>query len=278
MRKILIFLGIIIALLSGIYFALGDGFLHVTFLEIGQGDSVLVRTPHGQNILIDGGPERTVAERLDEELPFWDYTIDYLILTHADSDHLTGLIDVLRRYEVSAVLTSAQFSTNPTYQVFLEEIQTQKIPVQIISADDDIFLEENLVWNTIYPLDEIFDNSKNLNNQSVVGRLVYGQTSFLFTGDVEAEGEFEMFTAGQPLRSNVLKLSHHGSYTGNTELFLKTVAPDFTVVSAGKNNRYGHPDRRVLQTCEDLDLEVLRTDELGSLHFISDGKTVKYQP
>lgn len=266
----------VFALLVSVYTALGDGLLHVNILDIGQGDSILVRTPHGQNILIDGGPDNTVAECLGDELPFWDYKIDFLILTHADADHLNGLITVLRRYQVGAVLTSAQFSTTPAYQIFLDEIQTQKIPLTVLDYEDDFWLEENLKWDTLYPFDQTFDDDTDLNNQSVVARLSYGETSFLLTGDAETDTEEDIFFHGAMLESTVLKISHHGAGTGSSKFFLDQVDPQFAVISVGKNNRYNHPNPEVIQTLDELEIPILRTDISGSLHFISDGQNVKY--
>lgn len=276
-KKILILIGIC-AFILGFYLARGDGLLHVTFLNVGQGDSILIQTPHGRNILVDGGPDSTINYRLGEELPFWNYKIDLMILTHADSDHLAGLIDVLRRYSVGAVLTSTQFADTPTYQVFSEELQKNKIPLRFIDAEDNFQLEENLFWDTLFPFDKTFDGKSDLNQKSVVARLVYGENIFLLTGDLEEADEWRLFERGVLLQSDVLKLAHHGSKTGNSLLFLQAVNPRFAVASVGANNNYGHPNTEVLERCEALKIPVLRTDELGSLHFLSDGKELKYLP
>jgi len=278
MRKLFLFFGIILAGIGTFYLALGDGLLHVTFLDVGQGDSVLVRTPRGQNILIDGGPDWAVVTRLAEELPFGEATLDYVVLTHADADHLAGLNYIFRRYRVGTLLTSANFSETLTYERFLREIQTENIPVQVIDAGNDFVFEPGVSWDTLYPLEKTFTKNTNNNAQSVVGRLSYGANSFLLTGDLDTEGEKNILAQGFDVRSDLLKLAHHGSNTGNSALFLQTVQPRWAVVSVGANNSFGHPRAEVLARCAELQIPLVRTDTQGSLHFISDGQALQYLP
>lgn len=254
----------------------GRSNLEVTFLDVGQGDAILIETPFGQNILIDGGPDGKIIKRLSEELPWWDRKIDLMILTHPHSDHVSGLVDVLKRYEVSKVLYTGAIHNSPDYIAWLELIKEKRVDLNIINHPQKILLGDDCVLDIIYPLtkDDI-DRQSNLNNTSIVAKLSYGQTSFLFMGDAEKEVEEALLKNKDKLQADVLKVGHHGSDTSSTEDFLKMVQPDYAVIEVGIDNSFGHPSARVIKRLERANINIFRTDINGSIRFISDGVYLK---
>ena len=253
-----------------------DGRLHVHFLDVGQGDSVLIVTPEGRQILVDGGPAPGGAARaVGSRTAFWDRDLDLVVLTHPDEDHFRGLVAVLGHYGVDVVLEGGGVSENPLYQEWqtaLDEEETRRITAfrgQTIVLDTATRLE---VLNP--PRRPIKGTGSDLNNNAVVLRLEYGRVSFLLTADIEAEAEQRLLQDGLNIRSNVFKVPHHGSKTSTTSRFLSTVSPVAAVISAGAGNPYGHPHPVVTGRLEDLvgkDRTYL-TAERGDIEFITDGK------
>ncbi len=221
--KVLLIFGIIAALAAILVFWLAfqtaDN-LEVDFLDVGQGDSILIKTPYGQNILIDGGPDNSVIEKLGEELPWWDRQIDLMVLTHPHSDHLTGLIDVIKRYKVKKILYTGVVHTSSDYLAWLKLVKNKKIPLIIISRPQIIKLGRDSELNIIYPRKNLAGQTMdNLNNSSIVAKLIYGKTKFLFTGDIESEAEKELADAAVNLQADVLKVAHHGSNNSSGKNF-----------------------------------------------------------
>ena len=245
-------------------------------LDIGQGDAILIKTPERQNILIDGGPDNKVIRALDRNLPFWRRKIDLMILTHPDADHVTGLVEVLKRYEVGRVMGTGVAHTLPAYLEWLEIIKDEDILMDIGKAGMTVELGEDVWLEIVYPLDDFFGIRVEDNNEtSIVGKMIYKETSFLLTGDATIKSEEEMMSAGFDLKSDVLKVGHHGS-KGSTSLeFVEAVRPDYGVISCGKDNKFGHPARRVIKNLERFEVEVLRTDEIGDVILVSDGERIE---
>ena len=250
--------------------------LEVDFLDVGQGDSILIKTPYEQNILIDGGPSPKVLSELGKNLAFFDKNIDLMVLTHPHSDHVDGLIEVLRRYQVKKVLMTGVVHTAPDYLTFLGEINKQKIETQTVIGPQDIILGKDLVLKILYPLVDLSNKQvDNLNNSSIVAKLVYGQTSFLLSADAEELVEQDLLNSKIDLAANVLKVAHHGSKNSTSQEFLAAVKPQFAVISVGKDNDFGHPHLRTLDTLEKNKIMVLRTDQAGTIKFISDGNKLQ---
>ena len=248
--------------------------LIISFFDIGQGDAALIKTPAGQNILIDGGPGTKILEPLSKELSWYDKTIDLMILTHPHSDHVDGLIPVLKRYEVKQILSTGVVHSSPTYLAWLDLVREQNIPLTIVDREQTIDLGDDCRLQIIYPLTNLSGREvSNLNNSSIVARLIYKDTSFLLMGDAEIEVEQELIQAGIYLASDVLNTGHHGSDTSSSEEFLKTVKPEYAIISSGQDNSFGHPSPRVLKRLERIGAKILRTDELGTIKMSSDGKT-----
>ncbi len=249
--------------------------LEVSFLDVGQGDSTLIRTPFGQNILIDGGPDDSVVYGLSQELPWWDRTIDLVILTHPHDDHVFGLIDVLERYRVKKVLYTGALHSSPGYIAWLELIRDKKIPLAIIRGQQRINLGDGCYLDILYPNEDFVNKEvEELNNTSIVTKLVYGETSFLFTGDAEAELENKLLELGIDISANVLKVAHHGSDTSSRADFLVAVDSDIAVISVSSDNDFGHPSGRALKRLERSGAKVYRTDKDGLIKFKSNGMRI----
>ncbi len=251
-----------------------DGRLHVAFLDVGQGDAIFITTPKGQQILVDGGPG-TVAltSALGQEMPFWDHDIDLLVLTHADIDHVSGLVGVLERYQIGGWLDNGAASESKPFQKCQELLKDASIPRQTVKSGDWLHLGRGVDVEVLHPDAELaMGLGADSNNGSVVLRLTWQEASFLLTGDLEAEGESHLMQSGQALSADVLKISHHGSGGASTEDFLAAVAPSYAVISAGAENKFNHPDPVVLERLDQLGaVQILRTDEQGTVEFITDG-------
>lgn len=250
-----------------------DGRLHVAFLDVGQGDAIFVTTPAGEQILVDGGPSPTaLLGSLGKQMPFWDRSIDLLILTHPDSDHLNGLPDLLERYRVGLVLQAAGLEEDgPAYEQWRELIARQGIPLQGVSAGARIETGDGLTLEVLNPPVGAEGGKMNDNDSSVVVRLVSGRVSFLLTGDAGEQAEGWMLSSGRSLGSVVLKVSHHGSDGASSTPFLEAVRPQLAVISVGEGNRFGHPAPGVLERLGAVGAQVFRTDEQGTVEVATDG-------
>jgi competence protein ComEC len=254
-----------------------DDKLHVTFLDVGQGDAIFIETPGGAQILVDGGPDGSaVLSELGRQMPFWDRTLDLVVLTHPDADHLTGLIAVLERYGVRAVVAGHAPHKTDLLQTWETALATGgALPIQG-QAGTRLELSDDITLDILHPVpnsstaneDEI--NASTTNDNSVVMRLVYRNVAFLLPGDVEAEVEQRLVRSGAYLRSTVIKVPHHGSKTSSSQAFLAAAQPQVAVISVGADNDFGHPSRDVLQRLQDTP-HVYRTDRDGCVTISSDG-------
>lgn len=252
-----------------------SGLLEVDFLDVGQGDAIYIKTPNGQDVLIDGGPDNKVLEELGAVMPFWDREIDVVILTHPHADHVSGLLNVLNRYKVKKIYATGILHTAPDYLAFLEETKKQRIPMEIVRALATLDFGEEITMQFIYP-DRSLLNEKidNLNNSSIVARLVYKDEKFLFTGDAEIPVEEELLNKNRDIQADVLKAGHHGSTSSSSEAFVRAVNPKFAVIEVGKDNSFGHPSLRTLALFERLKIPVFQTDLSDTITFLSDGERV----
>jgi len=243
------------------------GLVKAHFIDVGQGDACLVELPGGQTILIDGG-SRAAGEKLLSYLREQGVErIDYLIATHPHEDHIGGLIGVVERMEIGKIYMPRVAHTTRTYEQFLEAIQAKGLKITAARAGVTVDTGEGVEAVFVAPCREDY---KELNDHSAVLKLTYGQVSFLFTGDAEAEAEQDMLAGGADLAAQVLKAGHHGSSTSSSEAFLRAVQPQIAVISAGKDNSYGHPHREVLERLTSLGVEILRTDLAGDIVITAD--------
>ncbi len=253
--------------------SLPDGKLHVYFLDVGQGDAILV-TKDSRQILVDGGPSpQAVTTALGKAMPFWDRTIDLVVLTHPDADHITGLIEVLHRYEVKQVLYPDMDVYSGLYNEFLGLVQEKDISTVLAEAGQRINLGEDIYLDVLNPVPCIQDS--DLDNNSVVLRLESRVISFLLTGDIMKKAEYSLVLRRAVTESAVLKLPHHGSASSTTDEFLNIVNPRIIIISAGIDNRYGHPDEEVMERLTMRgNISIFNTGIHGTIEFISDGNTV----
>jgi competence protein ComEC len=253
-----------------------DDKLHVSFLDIGQGDAILIQTPDGQDILIDGGPDpQKISLELSEKLSFWDRTIDLVACTQPQADHVTGLVEVLQRYKVKQVLEPGVSYNSSIYQEWCNLVEEKQIKRDTAHAGQEIDLGRGIKLQVLNPPEGLWQGtSDDVDNNGVVLRLSWGQISFLFTADIREEVEFELIGQRANLRSTVLKIAHHGSDTSTSQHFLATVDPEVAVICVGADNPFGHPSPGVLERLiaklgED---NVYRTDQDGTIEFITDGE------
>ncbi|XOB42563.1 MAG: ComEC/Rec2 family competence protein [Candidatus Nealsonbacteria bacterium] len=250
--------------------------LEVVFFNIGQGDAIFIETPKNYQILIDGGPNSVILEKLGKEMNFWDRTIDLIILTHPEHDHISGLIEVLKRYKVENILRTGILRDTEEYKEWMRLIENEDSNVKIAEAGQRI-ITPNLFFEILYPFVSLEgQNIKNTNNSSIIARLVFNNNSFLFLGDAYKSIERKLIKENIYLASDILKVGHHGSKTSTSKELLEVVSPQTAVISAGKDNKYGHPHQEVLDILNDYGIKVLRTDEIGDIKIISDGQNIIY--
>jgi len=247
------------------------GMLTVAFLDIGQGDAIYIEAPNGNQMIIDGGPSSGALLRaLGQVMPFWDRSIDVVLATHPDQDHVGGLPALLGRMRVDTVVTTENVSDTGAYAAF-EKAILENNPARVLARRGErIILDEGVVLEILFPAQSTF--GWETNSASIVARLSYGDESFLFTGDSPQSIEkYLVAKDGKALHANVLKLGHHGSRTSSSQIFLSAVNPDYAIISAGLNNKYGHPHKEVIDLLTQFDTPSLTTAELGTIVFKTDG-------
>ncbi|MFA5793262.1 MAG: ComEC/Rec2 family competence protein [Candidatus Gracilibacteria bacterium] len=252
-------------------------YLRVDFLDIGQGDSVLVTTAEKNHILIDGGPGRDVLSELPSALPYLFNEIDLMVLTHPHDDHIEGLIPLLERVPVGAILFSAPAYKSESYDTFLRKIDELKIPMFFAEAGVDFKFGDTFI-DVLYPSNQtVGEEFSNINNSSVILRISDGKNSVLLTGDADESVEAELVDKyGASLKADIFKAGHHGSKYSNTADFLDAVIPNLVVISVGEGNDYGHPHEEVLGRLNSLGIDFLRTDLKGTVSIIFDDCLASY--
>jgi len=247
-------------------------FLEVNFFDVGQGDAIFIETPQLHQILIDGGPTSIILEKLAKEMPFWDRTIDLIILTHPERDHIFGLIEVLKRYKVENILWTGVIRDTSEFKEWKKLIENEGAKIFIAKTGQKIKATRTVLV-ILYPFENLEGQElKDSNNTSIITKLIFGENSFLFTGDVYKSVERELLAKELDIDSDILKVGHHGSKTSSLEEFIKEVSPEIAVIQVGKDNLYGHPHPESLDTLEKYGIRVLRTDENGDIKIISNGK------
>jgi len=280
-KSVLIILGVLFGLnvLAWIgVFQINHANFEVTFFNIGQGDSIFIETSQNQQILIDGGPDDTILEKLGKEMPFWDRTIDLIILTHPEHDHMAGLMEVLKRYRVENILWTGIVRDTAEYREWQKLIKEEGADVFIAQAGQNIKLARNDIANleVLYPFESLEGQEmKDSNNTSVIVKLVYGENSFLFTGDIAKSVERKLINEGTEIDADVLKVGHHGSKNSSAEEFIKAVSPEIAVIQVGQDNSYGHPSEETLAILEKYDVNILRTDLSGDIKILCNSQSFK---
>ncbi len=247
-------------------------YLRVTFFDVGQGDATFIETPGGNQILIDGGPDSRILAKLGDVLPFWDRSLDLVIVTHPHADHLAGLIEVVKRYDVDRVMESGVGHGTPEYAAWQALLKERDIPVVLARRGQRMDAGNSIMLDVLSPAEDAVASADKPHDANIVAVLTHGETTVLFTGDAEKILEYRLlFESPAMLDADVLKVGHHGSKTSSTEVFLKAVSPDSAVISAGKKNRYGHPHPDIIERLRQLNIPLRRTDTDGDIRLESDG-------
>ncbi len=274
-NKILIYVALIFSGL-GLLLVLQSrtgGKLRLIACDVGQGDGILILTPNGRQIVIDGGPGTKIVGCLSKYMPFWDRKVELMVSTHPQEDHMQGLISVLNDYKVDIILSEDIANNLQFYSQWKKLISDKKIKVYEPSAGDTLVLD-GVTVSVLWPGKE--DAAKwrinppvELNQTGIVTKVSYGQFCAYLTADVEKEILEKI--VNEPCA--VLKVAHHGSKTATSELLLEEAKPKIALISVGKNNRYGHPNGEVLDLLKAKNIQIERTDLAGDIEVVSDGKS-----
>jgi len=254
-------------------FAFPTSHLSVSFLDVGQGDAILIQGPTGVQVLVDGGVNQAVLRQLGRELPFYDRSIDAVIATHSDQDHIGGLRDVVERYSVEYFFESGAQSNTSAERVLHTALEKKGVSRTLARKGMRMLLGGGAYIDILFPDRDV--SGLETNTASIVARVVYGDAEFLLTGDSPQSIErFLVASVGDTLESDVLKAGHHGSKTSSSLEFVRTVRPQYVVISAGKDNSYGHPHQEVIDTIRSVGATILGTHTHGTVKFFSDGRRV----
>jgi len=261
------------------FFQITSNEFELSFLDVGQGDAILIQTPEYRNILIDAGPNGKVMEELGKKLNFFNQKIDLFILTHPDLDHYGGILDIFQKYPVDAVVMTGIAVNNQLYRTFLAELKNRDIPVLYPQSSRDLQISQDLYLDLLYPFEGqslIGQEVKNRNNTSIslIIRDSNGNPLALLTGDAEEAQELDLLLSGQDFSSPLFKLGHHGSKTASSAPFLAATKPETVIVSAGKDNKFGHPHEEIMERVKDL--EVFQTSSGSIQMYVINGLLTSY--
>ncbi len=267
--------------------------LRVSFFDVGQGDSSFIETPDHRQILIDGGPDNSVLAKIGRALPFYDRTIDILIITHPDSDHLAGAVEIARNYDMGMILINGKECATKICAEFDKIVKEKNIKVVAARAGQKIDFGNNVKMDILEPSVDsplrkavegetgvasvgakVAASKQDDNNLSIISLLSFGTDSFLFMGDAEDKEEIDLINSWPNLTADVLKIGHHGSKNSTNQLFLDHIKPKISVISVGAKNRYGHPTAEVLEKLKNIGSKIFRTDSGGDIKIESEGKGI----
>ena len=304
MKKIVSSTLISLLLLGGVFVVgekqkLPDGKLHIVFCNVGQGDAIYIKTPKGNDILVDGGPDDKVLGCLSSHMPFWDRDLEMVVLSHPQADHLTGLILVASRYSLSYFITSPAGNTTLGYKKLVDLIKNNGVRVKNVYTGEIIDFGDGVIFKVVWPEEKWAKSKVDLASGQNFGSLLQGiNEEVLGAETIDKElndfstmilvqmNEFDVLLSGDGdsriddmvLADNlfptieVLKVPHHGSKTAMTEKFIQAIHPNLAVISVGKDNKYGHPVLSTLEQIQNTGTKILRTDQKGEIEVVSDGK------
>jgi len=275
-RKITILAGLLLAAAAVWFLVLiqkPEQILETIFLDVGQGDSILIKTPQNQSILIDGGPNNKVLEKLGKYIFSLPKKIDVVILTHPHADHVTGLIEVLKRYKVGLVVINGVYLKTDNYNQFLAAAKNNGAKILIAEVDEAIHFSKDLEFDIITAPGEGMTSDNNANETSIVGKLIYNDFSIMFMGDAPAKIENKILAYGDGLKSDIIKVGHHGSKYSSFMNFLSAVAPKAGIIEVAEKNIYNLPSPAALSRFAMLGINVFETGQKGDIKILSDGFT-----
>lgn len=245
--------------------------VHLSFLDVGQGDSIFIRTPDDYTVLIDGGPNSLVVEELAAVLPRYSRHIDILVLTHPHADHVNGLVEVIKRFDIGKVMLVGTPSGNAYYREFLALCDSWEIPMYHVQARRDVKVGSFLYMDIVWPSNSMAGKAfENLNNASLAMRIITPHKTVMLSGDAEIEQEHEMLASGFDLSADILKAGHHGSRTASSDEFLQAVYPETVVIQSGIDNSFGHPHKEALENFLERAIKIRRNDVEGRVDFVLD--------
>ncbi len=258
-----------------------DGKLHLVFCSVGQGDAIFIKTPTGSKILIDGGPDDSVLNCLSRHMYFFDRKIDAVIMTHPHADHLTGLISVVRRYNLMFYDIENLKTGGVESKILQDNLAIKNLSANSLKKGDRLSNQSNFSLSILWPSEEYVKKGLNFsspeatdldsNGLALVQMVVFGNFKVLLTSDTDYLTEEEV--GKETGFVDILQVPHHGSKTGISQKFLEEVGPKIAIISVGRNNKYGHPAKETLDLLKKNNVKVLRTDINGDIEIISDGKT-----
>ena len=292
---------ILFVLITAFLFSQPDRLLHIVFCDVGQGDGIYIRFPGGEDMVIDGGPNSNILSCLGDHMAFLDRTVEIVLLTHPQYDHYRGLTDMVSRYNVKILIASPVENKAESYQEFKKIVRENKIAVINAYAGDGIrigdaasgknveiaVLSPDKIWvadniSSINQHDDLLSNKvlglttkhDDLNDFTIVTQISYGLFDVLLSGDAESKVLDKIINDGKIVSNDieVLKIAHHGARAGLNQNIAEYIKPDLAVISVGKNNRYGHPTKEVLEILESLNIPIKRTDLDGEVETVTDGK------
>ena len=280
MKSRFFYFAIAVLLIFFFYFSyqiyVGSRPLQVVFLDVGQGDSILIQKGTEQ-ILIDGGPSgKTELAKLGKYLPYFDHEIEVVIATHPDKDHIAGLVEAARNYKIGKVLETGAEKDTAVFKEWKDVLSYNKVETMDVSKGTEIKLQDASI-KIIYPLSKVSAEAGESNSSSVVARMDYGENSFLFTGDIESPAEKEILENGENIDIDILKVAHHGSKYSSSEAFLDAASPEEAIISVGKNNSYGHPHQETINKLKARNVNIFRTDEMGDVIYNCQNSSCKLQ-
>ncbi|MCB9805736.1 MBL fold metallo-hydrolase [Candidatus Nomurabacteria bacterium] len=265
-------------LFKNIHFVKEKELLSVYFLDVGQGDAILIESPNGNQVLVDAGLDGKVVEEVGKKLSWFDKNIDAILMTHPDADHIGGFPAVLSSYSTDYLFESEKHEDTDIVFEIEKRSSQQNAKLINVKRGDKIFLDidRDIYLDILFPDDDFVTNEKN--ETSIVAKLIYGKTSFLLTGDSPKNVEQYLISIfGNYLESDVLKVGHHGSNTSTSDLFLGFVKAKYGIISAGKNNSFGHPHQEVLDSLKKFNVEIFETKNLATIVARSNGREVWFE-
>ena len=245
----------------------------VHYIDVGQGDSALIQSK-GKNLLIDAGTPESTNSIVKYLKNLGIKNLDFIIATHPHADHIGGMESIIKKFHVDHFFAPKVTENTDVFKNMVTALKEKDININTLSKSKSlpIDLGENTKIEVYSPSNKEYEN---LNNYSPILKIYYGETSFLFTGDAETEAEMEAIKSSKNLKSDVLKVGHHGSTTSSTDSFLKEVSPKIAVISSGLDNSYGHPAKETLKKLSFYKTKIFRTDEDGTIILTSNGKSIK---
>ena len=251
------------------------GLLKVVFLDVGQGSAAYINSPYDTEIVVDAGFGTGVLRRLSAYRPFWDRSLDYVVPTHPDADHIGGMPELFDQFDIEHMLATTKTADNGLYAALVDRAESEGVSISYPTVGQSIVFGDGVELFFFWPESADLESMER-NTSSLVFKLAYGDVSFLFMGDAPARVERYLARRYGPLLgSDVLVVGHHGSKTSTDPEFVAAVEPTYAVISAGADNRYGHPHEVVLETLTAAGVHILRTDQVGDIEFVSDGRVLE---